>query len=384
MTICALTGKPLQTPIYQSQGSLSVTSLSQTYEGKTVVYFNEEIGHIQTKEIENIDVYYDKQYKFFNQSDEDDILYKVVDGKKIFRQEHQVNTLLSKINFEDEMQVLDYGCAKGTVMKRLGLQKPSVETYLFDVSQMYVNLWEQFLPSDHYASYQTKEEWHEKFDVVTSFFAFEHTPDPVKELRNINTLLKDGGHFYCIVPNVFENTGDFIVADHVHHYSDASLRYLFAKAGFETVEIDVSSHFGAYIAIGKKVSQKSLEFQINSIDLANVVNAAQETANYWNTLQDKICQFEQSVSGQKAAIYGAGVYGSFIATCLNNLDDIQCFIDQNPLLHGTTTFNKSIIPNSELPTEIKVIYVGLNPKIAQQVVSGFPKWQETVSSILFL
>ncbi|MBD2315391.1 class I SAM-dependent methyltransferase [Phormidium tenue] len=384
MINCALTGKPLLNPIYQSQGNLSVTSLSQTYEGKTVVYFNEEIGHLQTKEIENIDVYYDKQYQFFNQSDEDDILYKVVDGKKIFRQEHQVNTLLSKINFEDGMQVLDYGCAKGTVMKRLCLLNPSVETYLFDVSQMYVNLWEKFLPSDNYASYKTKKEWNKKFDVVTSFFAFEHTPDPIKELRNINNLLKDGGYFYCIVPNIFENTGDFIVADHVHHYSDVSLKYLFAKVGFETIEIDISSHFGAYIAIGKKVSQESLDLKINSIDLANVVNAAKKTANYWNTLQDKICQFEESVSGQKAAIYGAGVYGSFIATCLKNLDNVQYFIDQNPLLHGTTTFDRPIISNNDLPEYIQVVYVGLNPKIAKQVVEGFSEWQEKMSSILFL
>ncbi len=384
MINCALTGKTLQTPIYQSQGNLSVTSLSQTYEGKTVVYFNEEIGHLQTQEIENIDVYYDKQYQFFNQSDEDDILYKVVDGKKIFRQEHQVNTLLSKINFEAGMKVLDYGCAKGTVMKRLGLQNPSIETYLFDVSQMYVNLWEKFLPSDNYASYKTKKEWNEKFDVVTSFFAFEHTPDPVKELRNINSLLKDGGCFYCIVPNVFENTGDFIVADHVHHYSDVSLRYLFAKAGFETVEIDDSSHFGAYIAIGKKVSRESLEFQVNSLDLVNVVDSAKETANYWNTLQDKICRFEESVSGQKAAIYGAGVYGSFIATCLKNLDNIQCFIDQNPLLHGTTTFNKPIIPSDELSAETKIIYVGLNPKIARINIDNIYAWHDKNYRYLFL
>ncbi len=218
MINCALTGKLLKTPIYQSHGDLSVTSLSQTYEGKTTVYFNEEIGHLQTQEIADIDTYYDKKYQFFNQSDEDDILYKVVDGKKIFRQEHQVNTLLSKLRFESGMQVLDYGCAKGTVMKRLKLQNPSVETYLFDVSQMYVELWQKFLPSDdYYASYKTKPEWRGRFDVVTSFFAFEHISDPFKELSIINDLLKDGGHFYCVVPNVFENTGDFIVADHVHH-----------------------------------------------------------------------------------------------------------------------------------------------------------------------
>lgn len=384
MLNCALTGKTLQTPIYQSQGNLSITSLSQTYEGKTVVYLNEEIGHLQTKEIENIEVYYDKQYQFFNQSDEDDILYKVVDGKKIFRQEHQVNTLLSKLSFEAGMQILDYGCAKGTVMKRLSLQNPSIETYLFDVSQMYVSLWEKFLPPDHYASYKTKEDWNKKFDVVTSFFAFEHAPDPLKELRNINNLLKDGGFFYCIVPNVYENTGDFIVADHVHHYSDTSLRYLFAKAGFETIEIDASSHFGAYIAIGKKVSQESLELEINPLNLANVVNAAQETANYWNALQDKICQFEQSINGQKASIYGAGVYGSFIATCLGNLDDIQCFIDQNPLLHNTKVMDKNIYYPDELPQDVTSIYVGVNPRIASQVIRDIVSWNGRNLSILYL
>ncbi|MDG2989561.1 class I SAM-dependent methyltransferase [Candidatus Synechococcus calcipolaris G9] len=384
MINCALTGKTLKKPIYESQGNLSVTSLSQTYEGKTVVYFNEEIGHLQTKEIKDIEVYYDKQYQFFNQSDEDDILYKVIDGKKVFRQEHQVNTLLSKINFEAGMQVLDYGCAKGTVMKRLGLHNPSVEIYLFDVSQMYVNLWDKFLPSDHYASYKIKPEWHKKFDLVTSFFAFEHAPYPVKELRNINNLLKDGGYFYCIVPNVFENTGDFIVADHVHHYSDVSLKYLLAKAGFETVEIDAFSHFGAYIAIGKKKSQNSLEFDINSQKLADVVNAVQETANYWNTLQDKICQFEQSVRGQKSAIYGAGVYGSFIATCLENLNNVQCFIDQNPLLHNTKVMGKDIHHPDDLPQDVTSIYVGINPRIASQIIGGIASWKDKKLSILYL
>jgi len=384
MITCALTGKSLPNPIYQSQGDLSVTSLSQTYAGKTVVYFNEEIGHLQTKEIADIDVYYDKQYQFFNQSDEDDILYQVIDGRKVFRQEHQVSILSSKIKFEAGMRVLDYGCAKGTVMKRLRLQNPSIETYLFDVSQMYVNLWEKFLPSDHYASYKTKEEWHEKFDVVTSFFAFEHTPDPVKELRNINSLVKDGGYFYCIVPNVFENTGDFIVVDHVHHYSDVSLRYLLAKAGFETVEIDTSSHFGAYIAIGKKVSREPLEFVIDPINLANLVSAVKEIANYWNNLQDKICQFEKSLGEQKSAIYGAGVYGSFIATSLKNLDYVQCFIDQNPLLHGTTTFNKSIIFSNELLDDIQVIYVGLNPKVARTNIESIDAWNGKKHKYLFL
>ena len=102
-------------PLYKSRGAKSIISLSQIYNEPTVVYFDESIGHLQTNEIESIDKYYDEQYEFFNQSDEDDILYKVIDGKKIFRQQHQVDTLVSKIQLNSKIEVLDYGCGKGTV-----------------------------------------------------------------------------------------------------------------------------------------------------------------------------------------------------------------------------------------------------------------------------
>ena len=252
MTKCALTGKTLSSPLYHSQSDRSITSLSQICSGATVVYLNREIGHLQTKEVENVGVYYDKLYQFFNQSEEDDILYEVVNGEKIFRQQHQVDTLLSKISFKPGMKILDYGCAKGTVMKRLSSQNPTLIPYLFDVSKMYVHLWEKFVLSHQYASYHPKKEWKESFDVITSFFAFEHTPDPVKEILTIKHLLKPNGIFYCVVPNVFENPGDFIVADHIHHYSEFSLRYMFAKAGFQTLQVDSQSHFSAFIIIGKK------------------------------------------------------------------------------------------------------------------------------------
>src|SRR5271155_4265064 len=92
-----LTGSILETPVYRSQGNRSITSLSRIYEGPVVVYLEEEIGHLQTNELESIDKYYDEQYEFFNQSDEDDILYKVDKGREIFRQQHQVDTLTAKV-----------------------------------------------------------------------------------------------------------------------------------------------------------------------------------------------------------------------------------------------------------------------------------------------
>ncbi|NOR71483.1 MAG: methyltransferase domain-containing protein [Methylomarinum sp.] len=372
----ALSGNVINTPLYSSNNNQSITSLGQIYSGETVVYLDKNIGHIQTKEIEGIDKYYDEDYHFFDQSEEDDILYSVVDGKKIFRQEHQVNTLLGKIPFYSGMNVLDYGCAKGTVMKRLMGLKSDVKVHLYDVSRMYENLWSRFIPISQYCSYQVKSEWVGHFDVVTSFFAFEHTPDPLKELAIIKGLLKDNGLVYIVVPNVFENPADFIVADHVHHYSELSLRYMLAKAGFETIDIDDKVHFAAFVVIAKKTPHNSIDYIVEAGQLAFVNQAFFDMANRWKNLKNKIRSFEEENLLCHSAIYGAGVYGNFIATSLQNLGSVVCFIDQNPLLHDTKLFDLDVILPEKLPKNVEIVYVGLNPKIAKGVMNDLIAWAQ--------
>ena len=85
-----LTGKIIDFPIYRSVNNKSITSLSKVRDQPALVYFDETIGHLQTQELEDVDAYYNEEYKIYNQSEEDDILYKVIDEKKIFRQQHQV------------------------------------------------------------------------------------------------------------------------------------------------------------------------------------------------------------------------------------------------------------------------------------------------------
>jgi 2-polyprenyl-3-methyl-5-hydroxy-6-metoxy-1,4-benzoquinol methylase len=356
----ALSGEPLESPIYLSDSDFSVTSLSKIYSGVTKVYYDPKIGHLQTNEIEGINKYYDEEYKIFDESEEDDILYEVVNGIKIFRQQHQVDTFLSKVELTPGIRILDYGCAKGTVLKRLHQHRPDILPYLFDVSKMYVHLWEKFVPPGQYAFYTVKKEWSHLFDVVTSFFAFEHTPDPLNELATIKELLKPSGLIYMIVPNVYKNIGDFIVADHVHHYSEVSLNYMFGKAGFEIMDIDITSHFAAYIVIAKNSGIKT-HFLADPADLAEIKENAHRTAEYWKALRAKINGFEQEIGDKRGAIYGAGVYGNFIASCLDNPERLVCIVDQNPLLHGKTIIGKPILLPKELPSDIEVVYVGLNP-----------------------
>lgn len=383
MFTCALTGRLLETSLYTSPGKSSVTSLSKIYEGETLVYINTEIAHLQTKELANLDQYYDEEYQIYDQSDEDDVLYSAEKGVSIFRQQHQLETLIRKIPFSEEISILDYGCAKGTVMKRLKAQFPFLDTYLFDVSQMYTRLWDTFTDAEHYASYQPKTVWKQKFDVITSFFAFEHTPDPLQELVTIKSLLKPDGLIYLLVPNVFDNVGDFIVADHIHHYTESSLRYMMAKAGFETVEVDTQSHFAAFIVIARNTTQvQPFEQSIQQLSVEN--ERLMQIGAYWQQMASKVAHFEMQHNGNEVAIYGAGVYGNFIVTCLQHTERISCFIDQNPLLKDTLILGKPIVKPSDLPPSIRTVYVGLNPKIAKQVIDGLEAWKNSQLNFFYL
>lgn len=380
----ALTKTELDTPIYDSESAISITSLSKVYHGSTVVYHDEAIGHLQTVEIEDISTYYDEQYQFFDQSDEDDIVYKIVDGQKVYRQQHQVETLLRKVDFSEPLKVLDYGCAKGTVMKRLAAEKASVTPYLFDVSDAYSPLWDKFLTSEQYASYEVKTEWNGMFDLVTSFFALEHTADPLLELRTIKGLLKDEGLVYLIVPNVFANTGDFIVVDHVHHYSEASLTYMLSQVGFEVMEIDAESHFAAFIVVGRKTSSSTLAFEYPVDELENINGKIQDIALFWREAKQRIKAFETENSGSISAIYGAGVYGNYIYSCLESAEQCVAFLDQNPLLIGAETMDKPILHPDDLPAEVEAVYVGLNPLISRDAIGSIESWKNKTLTKMFI
>ena len=87
-------------------------------------------------------------------------------------------------------------------------------------------------------------------------------------------------------------------------------------------------------------------------------------AAYWNGWGDRTRGAEAEHSGVPAAIYGPGSYGSCIATMLCDPEHGQCFLDASPFQQGKTLFGRAILPPQQLPEEVRLLYIGLNPNIA--------------------
>ncbi|HIG81374.1 MAG TPA: methyltransferase domain-containing protein [Verrucomicrobiales bacterium] len=369
MDACNICDEPLGAPVYESARPVSITSLCQVLDGPTRVWHCENCGHTQTAPLPALEKFYAEDYHILTASEDEDQLYAVREGRKIFRTEHQITTLLAKLDLSTNAQVLDYGCGKAATLKVLHGRRDDLAPYVFDVGEQYRDFWNAFVPTDNQAVNEVPTEWAGRFDAVISFFALEHVVAPKAFVAEAHRLLRDGGTFYFLVPNVFANTADLVVADHVNHFSESSLHRLLTDAGFAVREIDDTAHNSAWVVVAEKSDANGTPPVINSV--ADEVTAM---AEYWREFGNRVRAFENTNEGE-AAIYGSGFYGTFIHACLERPEAVACFLDQNPHRQKQTLLEKPILAPEALPETVRRLYVGLNPRVAREAMAAL-KWPQ--------
>lgn len=370
---CNVCGTTLSPPIYESGSGASLTSLCRIVHTPTTVRVCPACAHIQTDEVVDSALYYDKEYDILVESEEEDQIYEVVDGTPVFRTAHQIAVLQKKLKIAPGTRMLDYGCAKSSTYRALAGARPDLQLHLFDVSDRYIPFWSAFLTEDRWATYEPRSDWSESFEVITSFFAFEHIPDPVASLRVVASLLRPDGRFYCIVPNVLTNVADLVVVDHVNHFTHTSIQKMFADAGFHRVDIDSASHRGAFVITAEKSADAPLQQADDGPAVGALLDEAGTMAGFWSVAAQRAREFERTLTNDDAlVIYGAGFYGTFLAAALEQPERIRCFLDQNPHIVGRVVNGRPVIHPSAVPSEASVLMVGLNPANARTIIDKLP------------
>jgi SAM-dependent methyltransferase len=356
--------------VYQSSDNLSVTTMNKLIPGKTTVCFCENCGHLQTDELDDLKTFYAEEYEINLNSEDDDQLYAIVNNLPVYRSEHQANVLMQKVNLSNGAKVLDYGCAKSQTLKRVLSKKSNIEPFFFDVTDKYISFWKSFAPQAEWSTHTPNFAWNGTMDVVLSFYALEHVADLHDALDNIKNMLKVGGDFYFLVPNVYKNTADFIVADHVNHFSKVSLYHLLSQHGFSNIDIDEEVHESAFVVKATLTALNDKKNTILSKDQIQQIPKLKDSAigmsGYWTDVIDRIQLFEMDVAEDKLAVYGAGFYGNFIATAMKDPKKITCFIDQNKHLTNTEINGKPVLDPENIPKDVKHVLVGMNPELAKE------------------
>lgn len=370
---CYVCDAPLGALLYSSEGGRSLTSLCQIHPTPTLVQACDSCGHVQSGVLSDVDAFYDDDYDILVGSDEEDQIYEVVDGQPVYRTQHQVRTLLGKLSLPDGANLLDYGCAKSSTIRMLCEQGAGITPHLFDVSERYIPFWRKFAQPGNWSVYTTPPEWDEKFDVVTSFFSLEHIPALSSTMRHVARLLKPDGTFYAIVPNVTTNIADLIVVDHCNHFTRPSLERLVRDCGLQVLEVDDRSHRGAFVVVARKPVAGSQASAAATGDVGDTLRDMAGIGEFWRGAAARVREFESTLpSDEGIAIYGAGFYGAFIASCLASPERVRCHLDQNPFLQGGMFDGRPVLPPAELPADVSTMLVGLNPANARRIIADIP------------
>jgi len=362
---CNVCGSELGAPIYESESERSLTSLCELADVRARVWSCPACTHLRSPRMPDQTGYYASEYRISLGADDEDQIYEVRGDKAVYRTQHQVDTLLGRLDLPQGALMLDYGCAKAAGPRAILQRRPDLVMHLFDVSDMYRDHWKRFLPLDRTAVDVTPDEWQDRFDVVTSFFAIEHMDEPRSVVAKMAGLLKTGGTLYGIVPDTFGNVADFVVTDHVNHFTHPSLSRLLASCGFGDLAIDAGAHRGALVFTARKGGA----VEPSNATVAPVRARSLVLAEYWRGLGARLRGTEQRLASANAAIYGAGFYGSWICSALSRPERIRCFLDRSPYEQGKRRFDKPIIQPDQMPTDIEALYIGLNPAIARDTLA---------------
>ncbi|MEO8002988.1 MAG: class I SAM-dependent methyltransferase [Arenimonas sp.] len=365
MTQCNICATPLGDPIFSSESDMALTSLCELQAGKVQVWSCQNCSHLLGNALQNTEQYYQSDYRILLAHDDEDQIYEMHNEQIVYRTDHQVSTLIEKLELPQNAMLLDYGCAKASTPKKLLSRRNDLQVHLFDVSDMYRSYWDQFVPNDRQTTHQTPAHWQKKFDIITSFFALEHIPDPQGTLKHIAELLNDDGVFYGIVPDTFGNVADFIVIDHVNHFTIPSLHELLTRHGFGKIDIDAVTHRGALVFTARKEGPSSERTNVGSAITQSIA-----LAKYWTEIGSRIKASEPGKEPGPSAIYGSGFYGAYIFSTLKQPERVECFLDRSPYQQGKALFGKAILAPENLPAGTKTLFVGLNPAIARDVMAS--------------
>lgn len=346
--------------------SPALTSVNGLVNTGTQVFGCRECGHYQSDEFGDPEKYYASTYRISLGGPEHDQLYDYAAGTPRFRTDVQAEIVLS-LRLGSDIQVLDFGAAKADTLRKVVRAEPSWNPHVFDVSYDYQESWQPWIPQNQQAVNIMPSAWAGRFDLVTAHFVLEHIPDPARVVRTLADLLKPDGVLLLSVPDAASNTGDLLVADHLNHFTSLSLWTLLRNAGFQSWSILDRAFRGAFVVTAHLDSHG-----LSSIPKGDSTHLLDEELAYWGRVIQGLARTDSESVGECPVIYGAGFYGALIGSRLTSPP--VTYLDRNAFLQGTTLLGAPVVAPEDCPTDASLMYVGLNPQLASQIVSQSESW----------
>ena len=200
----------------------------------------------------------------------------------------------------------------------------------------------------------------ERFDLVTMVHALEHFPEPLATMRQLHDKIAPGGRLFVEVPNAEANPFDYLIADHMMHFTASSLSGLAAQAGF-AIDCLTSAWVTKELSLTARPSSKGSP--VFSMEAAS--QAADHVRSQINWLQ----RFVETAQKAAARSSNFGLFGTSIAAtwlCGVLGDAVSFFVEEDPNRVGRSYLGRPVIRPGEVRPG-SVVFLALVPEIAVHI-----------------
>jgi len=206
----------------------------------------------------------------------------------------------------------------------------------------------------------------ERFDLVTMIHSLEHMPEPSKTLKDAGDLLTASGNLFVEIPDVEMSPFDLIVADHLMHFSRATLRLLAERNGFnlQVLRNDLLPKENTLLARRGTVSPAWPDAAAG-IALANRnikwLHAVVETAT------------KAASSNASFGLFGTSISATWLYGALR--DKVKFFVDEDGTRIGKQIDGRPIIAPQDIPKDA-IVFAPLIPAVADKVIARLSPWNQ--------
>jgi SAM-dependent methyltransferase len=301
------------------------------------------------------------KYDIYNQSGRvEQHVFDPVGGSLRPRSELLLERLLEVSGVPLVGKVLDVGCGSGGTLNAFS-KRGNWALYGLDID-------DRNLPSlrvvrgfrDLYSC--SPAEVSEQFNIITLVHSLEHFPSPRETLNDLRGKLSPNGSLFIEVPNAAANPFDYVVADHLMHFTPETLAYLVRRAGFHVRCI-------ATDWVAKEISLVAVPQHDEAVRPQTPIGGAHR-----NVMKQVNWLRRFSRAAVKSAVTTApatpfGVFGTSVAAAwlwpaVSNW--VEFFVEEDVNRIGRTYMGRPVISPTQTPTGA-VIFLALVPPIAAAI-----------------
>ena len=291
-------------------------------------------------------------------------------AKPVTRSEWLVQEVIAHVGLPATGRLLDIGCGNGALLRAFSRAMPGWTLAGTELSGATREMVES-IPRVEALYTGPLQETPGQFDMISLVHVLEHISHPLELLVGVAAKLKPGGVLFVEVPDVETNPFDLLIADHVSHFTPATVTALLEAAGYRVAKSSQSWMVKEFSAVATYAGNRAEHGGQLSL-------GASEALDWLLTARAAARSTRAGANGRPFGLFGSSIAATWLAQQVDCAMDF--FVDEDPNRQGQRFMGRRVLSPSQAP-EGSVVFVGVGGGVAGHVAR---RLSQTCASVAWI